>query len=107
MPVRTEPLPELDATIPVSGIVGTPTPAFAAGRLGGRLDHFVIERPLGAGGMGAVYLARDTSLDRLVAIKVLPDELALHAEAQERFVREAQAQARLQSAHVVQIFFIG
>jgi uncharacterized RDD family membrane protein YckC len=57
--------------------------------------------------MGTVYLARDLSLDRPVAIKVLPAEVASKTEAQERFIREAQAQARLSSPHVVQIYFIG
>jgi uncharacterized RDD family membrane protein YckC len=71
------------------------------------LDHFVVGKRLGGGGMGAVYLAHDASLDRAVAIKILPDELALKTEAQERFIREAQAQARLSSPNVVQIYFIG
>ncbi len=73
----------------------------------GHLDHFVVGKRLGSGGMGAVYLAHDASLDRAVAIKILPDELALKSEAQERFIREAQAQARLSSPNVVQIYFIG
>ncbi len=73
----------------------------------GHLDHFVVGKRLGTGGMGAVYLAHDASLDRAVAIKILPDELALKTEAQERFIREAQAQARLSSPNVVQIYFIG
>ncbi len=97
----------LDATLPISGIALSPAPPFARERRAGRLDHFVVERPLGAGGMGEIYLGRDTSLERPVAIKILPDELAASPEAQERFVREARAQARLQSPHVVQIFFIG
>ncbi len=71
------------------------------------LDHFVIGKRLGGGGMGAVYLAHDASLDRAVAIKILPDELALKTEAHERFIREAQAQARVSSPNVVQIYFIG
>jgi uncharacterized RDD family membrane protein YckC len=73
----------------------------------GQLDHFVMGKRLGSGGMGAVYLAHDASLDRAVAIKILPDEMAHKAEAQERFIREAQAQARLSSPNVVQIYFIG
>jgi uncharacterized RDD family membrane protein YckC len=73
----------------------------------GHLDHFVVGKRLGSGGMGAVYLAHDASLDRAVAIKILPDEMALKAEAHERFIREAQAQARLSSPNVVQIYFIG
>jgi uncharacterized RDD family membrane protein YckC len=76
-------------------------------RESGHLDHFVVGKRLGSGGMGAVYLAHDASLDRAVAIKILPDELALQTEAQERFIREAQAQARLSSPNVVQIYFIG
>jgi uncharacterized RDD family membrane protein YckC/tRNA A-37 threonylcarbamoyl transferase component Bud32 len=57
--------------------------------------------------MGAVYVARDRSLDRRVAVKVLPDELAHEPELQERFVREARAQARLNSPQVVHIYYIG
>ena len=73
----------------------------------GHLDHFVVGKRLGSGGMGAVYLAHDASLDRAVAIKILLDEMALRSEAHERFIREAQAQARLSSPNVVQIYFIG
>ncbi|MEO7330729.1 MAG: serine/threonine-protein kinase, partial [Minicystis sp.] len=101
----------LDATLPVSdsGVVVTPARISSSPdrHESGRLDHFIVDRKLGSGGMGAVYFARDASLDRPVAIKILPDELALKAEAQERFIREAQAQARLSSPHVVQIYFIG
>jgi len=71
------------------------------------IDHFEVMKPLGQGGMGAVYLARDTSLDRLVALKLLPQGLAENPEAQERFIREARAQAKLTSPHVVPIYFIG
>ncbi len=100
----------LDATIPASdsGVIVTPARVSSPDRHeSGRLDHFIVDRKLGSGGMGAVYFARDASLDRPVAIKILPDELALKHEAQERFIREAQAQARLSSPHVVQIYFIG
>ncbi len=71
------------------------------------LDHFTIKSALGSGGMGAVYLAHDRSLDRQVALKILPEQLADRPELQERFVREARAQARLQSAHVTHIYFVG
>jgi uncharacterized RDD family membrane protein YckC len=57
--------------------------------------------------MGVVYLARDRSLERQVALKVLPEELAGRPELQERFLREARAQARLSSPYVVAIYFIG
>ena len=73
---------------------------------GEELDHFTIEREIGRGGMGVVYVAHDRALDRRVALKVvLPkrgDDLAL-----ERFFREARAQAKLASPHVVPIHFIG
>ena len=107
------PLPDaaLDLTVPLhtSGVVASPARGRAS--LGGdgpvRVDHFVVERKIGAGGMGAIYAARDVALDRPVALKVLPDGLAREPGAHERFIREAQAQARLSSPHVVQIFFIG
>jgi formylglycine-generating enzyme required for sulfatase activity len=66
-----------------------------------------VERLLGRGGMGAVYLARQVALERLVAIKVLPAELAEHPEAAERFHREAVALARLSHPHIVPIFDSG
>jgi len=75
--------------------------------VGKRLDHFEVERPLGSGGMGAVFVGRDTSLERRVAIKVLPSDLADSGELQERFLREARAQARLNSPHVAHIYYIG
>jgi hypothetical protein len=71
-----------------------------------RLDHFRIERKLGAGGMGEVYLATDLALDRAVAIKVLPAQ-ATTGPARERLVREARAQARVQHPNVAHIYFIG
>ena len=75
--------------------------------VGMEIDHFRVERRVGSGGMGAVYLAHDMSLDRPVAIKVLPDEYAVNPEAQERFIHEARAQARLVSPHIVRIYYIG
>src|SRR5262249_57558604 len=63
--------------------------------------------PLGAGGMGEVYRAHDTRLDRDVAIKVLPERLAGSAEALVRFEREAKALAALSHANLVAIFDVG
>jgi serine/threonine protein kinase len=60
---------------------------------GFRLGHDEIAAPLGAGGKGEVYRARDTSLDREVAVKVLPERVATSAEALARFEREAKAVA--------------
>ena len=57
---------------------------------GARLGPYVIVAPLGAGGMGEVYRARDSKLDREVAVKVLPDQVAQDDEARSRFEREAK-----------------
>jgi uncharacterized RDD family membrane protein YckC len=111
MPAQPDVALDLTVPIPASGVNEIPsTPRGASlfdGKTSVRLDHFVVDRKLGSGGMGAIYAARDAALDRPVAIKVLPDEAAREPAAQERFIREAQAQARLSSPHVVQIFFIG
>jgi uncharacterized RDD family membrane protein YckC len=75
--------------------------------VGARLKHFQLERLLGRGGMGAVYLARDVSLDRPVALKVLAPEVGVDDDVVTRFVREARAQARLRHPNVTQIYYIG
>ena len=62
---------------------------------GKRLGPYEILSAIGAGGMGEVYRARDTRLDRIVAIKILPDHLADRAELRERFEREARTIASL------------
>ncbi len=67
---------------------------------GKRLGPYQIEAPIGAGGMGEVYRARDTRLDRAVAIKVLPERLAGDAVALERFEREARAVSSLNHPHI-------
>lgn len=74
---------------------------------GTRLGPYEILAPLGAGGMGEVYRARDTRLDRSVAVKVLPDELALNPERLRRFEREARAVAALNHPHILTVHDIG
>ena len=69
--------------------------------------EYSLERELGRGGMGVVYLARDVQLDRDVAIKVLPTHLARTPEARERFVREARTAAGLSHPHIVPIHRVG
>jgi eukaryotic-like serine/threonine-protein kinase len=74
---------------------------------GTRLGPYRIEQPLGAGGMGEVYRAADTRLDRTVAIKVLPDHLAGDREFRERFEREARAVSSLNHPHICTLYDVG
>jgi predicted Ser/Thr protein kinase len=69
--------------------------------------EYSLERELGRGGMGIVYLARDVQLDRNVAIKVLPEHLAQRHDLRERFVREARTAAGLSHPHIVPIHRVG
>ena len=71
------------------------------------LHHFRVDRRLASGGMGAVYLGFDTSLNRPVALKTLRPELAGDQSFLVRFQREAQSQANLVHPHVVQVYFVG
>ena len=74
---------------------------------GTRLGHYEVLAPLGAGGMGEVYRALDSTLDREVAIKVLPENLALDPEAYTRFEREAKAVAALSHPNILAIHEFG
>ncbi len=67
---------------------------------GTRLGPYEIQSAIGAGGMGEVYKARDTRLDRTVAIKILPAELGADPERRARFEREAHAIAALSHPHI-------
>jgi eukaryotic-like serine/threonine-protein kinase len=72
-----------------------------------KLGRYDIERKLGAGGMGAVYLARDTKLRRQVALKVLPQDKANNPVLVRRFEAEAQAAAQLRHDHIVAVYDSG
>ena len=74
---------------------------------GTKLGHYEILSQLGAGGMGEVYLAHDTTLDRKVALKLLPTELASSADRMRRFVQEAKAAAALNHPNIAHVYEIG
>ena len=68
--------------------------------VGRRLGPYEILAPIGAGGMGEVYKARDTRLDRTVAIKVLPAHVSSNPDLRARFEREARALSGFQHPHI-------
>lgn len=121
MPVaaRTEPLPvRLDDATVISH--RPPAPAMGAvaatianpselGRtlLGQKLDHFDLLEFVGGGGMGAVFKALDTRLNRIVALKVLARDHADEDEKVRRFQNEAQSAARLDHDHIARVYFVG
>src|SRR5271167_3811092 len=74
---------------------------------GAKLGPYEILSPLGAGGMGEVYRARDTRLDRTVAIKVLPSHLSANPELKLRFEREAKAISALQHPNICTLYDVG
>src|SRR6204780_2618546 len=74
---------------------------------GTKLGPYEIQSPLGAGGMGEVYRARDTRLDRIVAIKVLASHLSSSPELKQRMEREARAPSSLNHSHICHLYDIG
>src|SRR5260221_3966687 len=74
---------------------------------GTRLGRYEILAPIGAGGMGEVYRAKDTRLDRVVAVKVLPAHLSSHPELKQRLEREARAVSSLSHPHICTLFDVG
>jgi len=74
---------------------------------GTRLGRYEIRSKIGAGGMGDVYLAHDKELDRTVAIKILPEDVATDLQHHQRFVQEARAASALNHPHILTIYEIG
>ena len=87
------------STLPKRSVVGIPS--------GMRLGPYQIVSLLGAGGMGEVYLARDTRLERTVAIKILPSHLSTHHDLKSRFQSEARLISGLQHPHICVLYDIG
>src|SRR6267143_1086670 len=73
---------------------------------GTKLGRYEIRSKIGAGGMGEVYLAQDTKLDRKVALKILPDEVAAHPDRMKRFVQEAKTASALNHPNIITIYEI-
>ncbi|MEX0879707.1 MAG: protein kinase [Thermoanaerobaculia bacterium] len=74
---------------------------------GSRLGPYEILSPLGAGGMGEVYKARDTRLERTVAVKVLPSHMSASPETRQRFEREAKTISQLSHPHICALYDVG
>ena len=74
---------------------------------GVRLGPYEILAPLGAGGMGEVYRAKDTRLDRMVAVKVLPSHMSASPESRQRFEREAKTISQLSHPHICALYDVG
>ena len=74
---------------------------------GTTLGPYEVVAPIGAGGMGEVYRARDTRLDRTVAIKILPPSLARDPQLRDRFEREARSISRLEHPNICPLYDVG
>jgi serine/threonine protein kinase/dipeptidyl aminopeptidase/acylaminoacyl peptidase len=111
---------------PILGVINLPTFAVAGGQpmrddqsdsdktrsvvilsQGMLVGHYRIVEKIGSGGMGEVYLAEDTKLDRRVALKFLPSHLCQDADCRARFKREAQSVAKLDHPNIVSVFEVG
>src|SRR6266704_1436500 len=73
---------------------------------GTKLGRYETRSKIGEGGMGEVYLAQDTKLDRKVALKILPNEVTAHPDRMKRFVQEAKAASALNHPNIITIYEI-
>ncbi len=88
-------------------VEGTSDAAAVLPRAGERIDIFELEQAIGVGGMGAVFRALDTRLDRHVALKILPPQQSHDSEVVQRFYQEGRAAARLDHENIARVYSIG
>jgi serine/threonine protein kinase len=97
--------PDADAVLSTTAV--EPSTKASASLIGKRVGNYDLQARIGKGGMGEVYKARDSRLDRIVAIKILSPHLANDAQLRERFEREARTVARLNHPHICTLYDIG
>lgn len=107
-------VPSVDRTVVAQSPIAGPSEFYPTGTvaslarvlIGQQLDHFQLHELVGGGGMGAVFRASDTRLDRIVAVKVIPN-LGRDLETLRRFRVEAQSAAKLDHPHIARVYYVG
>ena len=98
----------ISKTQPAQNVIALGADSSLSNSLRGRtLAHFELLEPIGVGGMAAVIRARDKQLDRFVALKILPPEMAVDPEHVKRFHQEARAAAKLDHENIARVYFCG
>jgi eukaryotic-like serine/threonine-protein kinase len=93
-PIQGEAVRAIAESMPIRNLIGT------------SISHYRIVQPIGAGGMGEVYLAEDTRLDRKVALKILPADVSIDHDRMKRFIREAKAASAIDHPCIVHVYEI-